>query len=51
MSLNMHGTQYGLTQHNKILQDFEVGYVVNNKLPLFGLCSVALRTAVVCINA
>ena len=24
MSLNMHGTQYGLTQHNKILQDVKV---------------------------
>ena len=24
MSLNMHGTQYGLSQHNKILQNVEV---------------------------
>ena len=24
MSLNMYGTQYGLSQHNKLLQDVEV---------------------------
>ena len=32
MLLNMHGTQTGLSQHNKVVQDVEVliGYVVNN---------------------
>ena len=32
MSLNMDGTQYELSQHNKILQEVEFdGYVVNNQ--------------------
>ena len=28
MSLNRHGKQYGLSQHNKILQNVEVKLVV-----------------------
>ena len=28
MSFNMHGTQYGLSQHNKLLQKVEVQLVV-----------------------
>ena len=34
MSLNMHGTQYGLSQHNKILQNLvvEIGCVVKRQI-------------------
>ena len=31
MSLNMHGTQYGLSQHNTILQGTEVDWLCNDK--------------------
>ena len=31
MLLNMHGTQYGLSQHNTILYDTEVDWLCNKK--------------------
>ena len=46
MSLNMHGTQYGLSQHNKLLQNVELYLVVQlnvkmqRKMGLFALYSV-----------
>ena len=51
MSLTMHGTQYGLSQHYKLLQNVEVLLVVQKnvemqrKMGLFSLYSVALTTA------
>ena len=40
MSLKMHGTQYGLSQHNKILQNVSlIGCVVNIKLNVKWACS------------
>ena len=52
MSLNMHRTQYGISQHNKLLQNVEVILVVQknvnmqHKMDWFALYSVALMTAV-----
>ena len=31
MSLNMHGTQYRLSQHSTILQDIEVDWLSNKQ--------------------
>ena len=52
MSLNMHGTQYGLSQHNKLLQNVEVNWLrrknvkMQRKMGHLMLYSVALTTAV-----
>ena len=52
MSLNMHGTQYGLSQHNKLLQNVEVNWLcrknvkMQRKMGHLALYSVALTTAV-----
>ena len=56
MLLNLHGMQYGLSQHYKILQDVGVGLVMyltikmHRKMPRFTLCSVVLTTALACIE-
>ena len=48
MSLNMYGMQYGLSQHNKLLQNVEVKLVVQKNVNMqckFEIYSVALMTA------
>ena len=45
MSLNMHGAQYGLSQHNKILQNVE-NVKMQRKMGQFALYSIALATSV-----
>ena len=46
MSLNMHGTQYGLSQHNKLLRNVEVNWLCSKtskcNIKWAGLGSIAL---------